>query len=105
MKITEKIMILDDDPEILALLEDMLKDKGGYDVRSYLESSAAISDLVPGAFDLVITDLNMPDPDGMQVLDHIIAHSPDTLCIILTGFPAPEKRKGTEAVRLHRVQL
>jgi len=86
MKITEKIMILDDDPEILALLEDMLKDKGGYDVRSYLESSAAISDLVPGAFDLVITDLNMPDPDGMQVLDHIIAHSPDTLCIILTGY-------------------
>lgn len=86
MKIAEKIMILDDDPEILTLLEDMLMTRGGYDVRAYLESRAALSDLVPGAFDLVITDLNMPDPDGMQVLDHIMTHSPDTLCIILTGY-------------------
>lgn len=86
MKPAEKIMILDDDPEILNLLEEFLKNKGCYDVMPYLESRAAISDLVPGAFDLVITDLNMPDPDGMQVLDHIMTHSPDTLCIILTGY-------------------
>jgi DNA-binding NtrC family response regulator len=86
MKITEKIMILDDDPEMLNLLEDMLKTRGGYDVTAHQDSRAAISDLVPGTFDLVITDLNMPDPDGMQVLDHIIAHTPETLCIILTGY-------------------
>jgi DNA-binding NtrC family response regulator len=86
MKVTEKIMILDDDPEILNLLDDMLKTRGGYDVTVHQDSRAAISDLVPGAFDLVITDLNMPDPDGMQILDHIIAHTPETLCIILTGY-------------------
>jgi DNA-binding NtrC family response regulator len=86
MKVTEKIMILDDDPEILNLLDDMLKNRGGYDVTVHQDSRAAISDLVPGAFDLVITDLNMPDPDGMQVLDHIIAHTPETLCILLTGY-------------------
>ena len=86
MKVTEKIMILDDDPEILNLLEDMLKNRGGYDVTVYQKSRVAVSDLVPGAFDLVITDLNMPDLDGMQVLDHIIAQTPETLCIILTGY-------------------
>ncbi len=86
MKVTEKIMILDDNPEILNLLEEMLKNKGGYEVTPYLKSQAAISDLIPGAYDLVITDLSMPDPDGMQVLDHIVTHSPDTLCIILTGY-------------------
>lgn len=86
MEVTEKIMILDDDPEILNLLDDMLKNRGGYDVTVHQDSRAAISDLVPGAFDLVITDLNMPDPDGMQVLDHIIAHTPETLCILLTGY-------------------
>jgi DNA-binding NtrC family response regulator len=86
MKVTEKIMILDDDPEILNLLDDMLKTRGGYDVTVHQDSRAAISDLVPGAFDLVITDLNMPDPDGMQILDHIIAHTPETLCILLTGY-------------------
>lgn len=86
MKVTEKIMILDDDPEILDLLEDMLKNRGGYDVMAYQKSRIAVSDLVPGAFDLVITDLNMPDPDGMKVLDHIIANTPETLCILLTGY-------------------
>jgi DNA-binding NtrC family response regulator len=64
----------------------MLKTRGGYDVTVHQDSRAAISDLVPGAFDLVITDLNMPDPDGMQILDHIIAHTPETLCILLTGY-------------------
>jgi DNA-binding NtrC family response regulator len=71
---------------MLNLLEDMLKTRGGYDVTAHQDSRAAISDLVPGAFDLVITDLNMPDPDGMQILDHIIAHTPETLCILLTGY-------------------
>jgi DNA-binding NtrC family response regulator len=85
MTAAEKIMILDDDPEILHLLEDMLK-KGGFNVTAYQDSRAARADLVPGAFDLVITDLSMPDLDGMQILDHIVTHAPETQCIILTGF-------------------
>jgi DNA-binding NtrC family response regulator len=86
MTAAEKIMILDDDPEILHLLEDMLKKKGGFNVPAYQDSRAARTDLVPGAFDLVITDLSMPDLDGMQILDHIVTHAPETQCIILTGF-------------------
>jgi DNA-binding NtrC family response regulator len=86
MTAAEKIMILDDDPEILHLLEGMLKKKGGFNVTAYQDSRAARNDLVSGAFDLVITDLSMPDLDGMQILDHIVAHAPETQCIILTGF-------------------
>ena len=79
-------MILDDDLEILNLIQHMLQKTDRYDVTPYLDSRAAISDLMPGAFDLVITDLNMPGADGMRVLDHIIAHTPETQCIFLTGY-------------------
>ncbi|MCK4729660.1 MAG: sigma-54-dependent Fis family transcriptional regulator, partial [Desulfobacterales bacterium] len=38
------------------------------------------------SYDLVITDLNLPEMDGMMVLKHVVDQSPDTMCIILTGY-------------------
>ncbi len=81
----QKILVVDDDPEILEIISDVLQD-GGYEVESAINGRVAIEALEYNFYDLVITDLNMPEVDGMGVLKHIVAKFPDTLCIILTGY-------------------
>lgn len=81
----QKILVVDDDPEILEIISDVLQN-AGYEIESALDGRVAIEELENSFYDLVITDLNMPEVDGMGVLKHIVTKFPDTLCIILTGY-------------------
>jgi DNA-binding NtrC family response regulator len=80
-----KILVVDDDPEILEVIADVLRD-GGYAVDTAQDGKKAIKSVDAESYDLVVTDLKMPKVDGMKVLRHVVDHSPDTMCIILTGY-------------------
>lgn len=84
-KPTEKLLIVDDDPEILEIIADILRE-GGYAVDTAPDGVEAIRYIDAEFYDLVITDLNLPEIDGMMVLKHVVDQSPDTMCIILTGY-------------------
>ena len=79
-----RVLIVDDDPVILEVIGDILK-KNGYEVVSAPNGAAGIRELERKYFDLVLTDLVMPDVDGMEVLNHVVSTSPKAICIILTG--------------------
>jgi len=79
-----KILIIDDNPDVLKLIVDILK-SNDYEVTAALGGEAGIRELESDDYDLVLTDLIMPEVSGMEVLDHLIAKSPKTMCIILTG--------------------
>jgi len=79
-----KILIIDDNPDILKLIVEILK-TNDYDATAALGGEAGIRELESDDYDLVLTDLIMPDIDGMEVLEHLIAKSAKTMCIILTG--------------------
>ena len=81
----QRILVVDDDPEIVEIISDVLKN-AGYEVESAHNGRVAIEELENNFCDLVITDLNMPEVDGMEVLKHVVMKFPDTLCIILTGY-------------------
>jgi DNA-binding NtrC family response regulator len=81
----QRILVVDDDPEILEIISDVLQN-AGYEIESAIDGRVAIEELENNFYDLVITDLNMPKVDGMGVLKHIATKFPDTLCIILTGY-------------------
>ena len=81
----QKILIVDDDPEILEIIADILRE-GGYAVDTAPDGVMAIRHIDAESYDLVITDLNLPEIDGMMVLKHVVDQSPDTMCIILTGY-------------------
>jgi len=81
----EKLLIVDDDPEILEIIADILREEG-YAVDTAPDGVKAIKYIDAEFYDLVITDLNLPEIDGMMVLKHIVDQSPDTMCIILTGY-------------------
>jgi two-component system chemotaxis response regulator CheY len=60
----KKILIVDDSPSVLAILEDMLNDLG-YDVTASNNGKQACQLLEANRFDLIITDLTMPVMDGI----------------------------------------
>ena len=64
-----KILIVDDDQINLLLLEELLRDKFKFKTTS--TGKQALGELQKESFDLVITDLHMPEMDGMELLNHI----------------------------------
>ena len=85
MKPIQKILIVDDDSKILEVIAEVLTE-GGYTVDTASDGAKAIRSIDAESYDLVVTDLKMPKTDGMAVLKHVVSRSPDTMCIILTGY-------------------
>lgn len=86
-----KILIVDDEPDILNFLRNLLMQED-YDVKTASDGPEAI-DLFrsePEPFDLVITDIRMPGMDGLEVMKQIKVLDEDVEIIILTGFATIE---------------
>lgn len=81
----EKILVIDDAPEILTLISDCLAAEG-FEVETCADGAAALALIEKKFYDLVLTDLKMPGVDGMEVLRQTLTHSPDSVCILLTGY-------------------
>ncbi len=79
-----KILIVDDNPEVLKLIASILE-TNEYEVETVSRGESAIKKLDSNDYDMVLTDLMMPDIDGMQVLEHVKSRASRTMCIILTG--------------------
>lgn len=81
----EKILVIDDDAEVLEVISDILV-QAGYEVDQAKDGREAIQRVENDFYDLVVTDLNLPQVDGMKVLEYVIDQSPGTMCIIITGY-------------------
>lgn len=79
-----QILLVDDDPNILTVIGYALKDKG-YQVKTAASGEVAIEALSIKDFDLVITDLNMHETDGIAVLKKAKELNSDCGVMILTG--------------------
>jgi len=80
-----KILIVDDEPDILELLSKLLTLEE-YRVKTASRGREAIDLFRSEPFDLVITDIRMPGMDGVEVLKEIKQLDEDVEVIILTGF-------------------
>ncbi len=83
----ERILLVDDEPQIAAILEQMLSSLG-CDITVKTSSTAALELFrsKPDRFDLVITDMTMPDLAGDALSLEIMAIRPDIPIILCTGF-------------------
>lgn len=85
MKTPKRILVLDDE----AIVGDRMKpalEKLGFQVEAFTESQAAVQRIVEEEFDVLVTDLKMQKPDGLEVMDFVKQHSPSTKVVIITGF-------------------
>jgi CheY-like chemotaxis protein len=84
---TEKVLFIDDDPELVAIGVQILE-KLGYRVVAKTDSLEAL-DLFraePDQFDLVITDLTMPRMTGDKLAEEIMKIKPEISIILCTGY-------------------
>jgi two-component system response regulator PilR (NtrC family) len=81
----ESILIVDDEDIIRESLSFVLA-KEGYHVRDAANGAVAVEMLKTESFDLVLTDLEMPEMKGIELLEHITNFSPETLVVIITAY-------------------
>jgi DNA-binding NtrC family response regulator len=82
---SERILLIDDSEEILSNVSEYLRTEG-WDVDTAGDGASGIARIGERFYELVITDMMMPGVGGMDILKYIQENSPDTLCILFTGY-------------------
>jgi two-component system, NtrC family, response regulator PilR len=83
------ILLVDDEPNILEVLEIVLKE-AGMEVCKCASGKDALVLLREKPFDLVISDIKMPDLSGVQLLEETKQFRPETIFIMITAFASTE---------------
>jgi len=85
----DSILIVDDEEIIRESLTFILA-KEGYRVREAPNGRAALDIVREDGIDLVLTDLEMPEMKGIELLEHVSKVSPETLVVIITAYGSIE---------------
>ena len=92
-----RILVVDDEPNVLRTTHAILQLEG-YDVEAIGEGRAALTAIRQRQYDLVLTDLKMPEVDGLAVLGEVRKCSPLTVTVMMTGYGSIDS--AFEAVQL-----
>ena len=84
-----KVLIVDDNVELLHSLEEGLGGKGRYAIVTAEDGLIAQRKLKENVISLVVTDLKMPRIDGLGLLAHIMEKYPDIPVILITAYGTP----------------
>jgi DNA-binding NtrC family response regulator len=81
----KRILVIDDERKMIESMQKLLSNEG-YEVDIADGAQEGMALFETGSFDLVITDMMMPDYDGLYVMDTVRKHSADTPVIVVTGY-------------------
>ena len=81
------ILVVDDEPDVLQLIESILAD-GGYSVITARSADNAIEafEKMPETPDLLLTDVVMPGMSGPMLVDNLLAKKPDLKVLFMSGY-------------------
>ncbi len=79
-----RILVVDDDDHVREALVDELSES--YRVEAVASGGEAFDALTEHQYDVIISDLKMPDHDGIEVLEFARAHQRDAVRVLLTGY-------------------
>jgi two-component system response regulator PilR (NtrC family) len=84
-----RVLLVDDEPDLLDLLElDMVR--MGLDSARAGNVAEALEQLGKTNFDLCLTDMRLPDGEGLSIVRHIAEHAPETPVAVITAFGSAE---------------
>lgn len=83
------ILVVDDERGIRTLIKDLLS-REGYSVETADNASDALTLFAGKEFDLILSDIKMPQMDGIELCKRIFDINPEQLVILLTGYPSVE---------------
>lgn len=93
-----RILVVDDEPAIREMLQETLQQAASYEVETAEDGRIALQRLRAERFDLMITDLRMPEMDGSRLLDISRHEFPEIPVVVITGYARLET--AIDALRL-----
>jgi response regulator RpfG family c-di-GMP phosphodiesterase len=94
--VSSRILIVDDEPEITAILSDLFF--GRYDCTTAGSAEQALGLLANNEYELVVSDITMPGMSGLDMIPHVRTNSPNTVVVMISGMQTVES--AIDALRL-----
>src|SRR5882724_30634 len=85
-----RVLLIEDDRSLLETLRRVLEIGGGYEVVGFTSGAVALVAAMEGDFQVVVTDLKMPETSGMDVVSTLHEKRPNLPVILLTGHHTTE---------------
>jgi CheY-like chemotaxis protein len=99
----KRVLIVDDEESILTVLKGSLKKLGpDYQVVTVTDGFAALDVLLEQPFDLVVTDYNMAQMDGLELMEAIRYAQPDARIIMITAYGCETLEREVERLKAFR---
>lgn len=93
-----KILVVDDEAPLRDMIRRGLSQMGGFSVEVAQNGSEALQKIEKDVFDMVLTDLKMPEMDGLQLLRTIKGTRPEVMVVLMTAYGTIET--AVEAMRI-----
>lgn len=80
----KKVLVVDDEPFLVEIMKESLE-MIGFEVFEAYSGSEALNLISKNQLDMLVTDLSLPDMDGLEVIGNAKKTNPDLICIGVTG--------------------
>lgn len=97
MVCANRILVVDDEPIVCSSCRKTFEEEG-YQVETALSGREGLKKARQGDFDVIVTDLKIPDINGLEVLERLKREQPHIPVIMITGYASPET--DTEAMKI-----
>jgi CheY-like chemotaxis protein len=92
---TGRVLIVDDEPVVCQSFQRVLTD-AGYDVHTETNGRKALATFGDKPFDVVLTDLKLPDINGLEITRQVRQARPEVPVMIVTGYGSPDSEREAE---------
>lgn len=97
-----RILLAEDDDSMRAFLARAIE-RAGYEVRAVDRGTAALPLIAKGGYDLLLTDIVMPEMDGIELAQRAATLAPEMRVVFITGFAAVALGRASAAAPKSRV--
>lgn len=82
-----RVLHIEDSPIVAGLVREMFasQESISFEIELFLDIKSAMERLARGGIDIILTDLKLPDSDGLNTFNRIYAEAPDVPIVIITG--------------------
>jgi NADH:ubiquinone oxidoreductase subunit E/CheY-like chemotaxis protein len=94
-----KILMVDDEEIVLKSCERILQPEG-YEVRGVTSGRVALEALEGESFDLIVTDIKMPEMDGLEFMREVRKKAHEVNIVVITGYPSQESISEALSLRI-----